>query len=127
MCLFQHVPVEFQPGKLPVAVEAGIIECHTRQSYTLNLRFAASLYSKTERSAQNNVPERTIAAGRVKTQANARLRTVPHCSPLRFAAIVPATPDESTCVVLTGSPKKSAAPMVAMAVISAAAPCPYAR
>ena len=41
--------------------------------------------------------------------------------------MVPATPDESTCVVLTGKPNQSAAPIVAMAVISAAAPCAYVR
>jgi hypothetical protein len=35
--------------------------------------------------------------------------------------MVPATPEESTCVVLTGRPNPSAAPMVTMAVISAAA------
>jgi hypothetical protein len=34
--------------------------------------------------------------------------------------MVPATPDDNTCVVLTGKPKPSAAPMVAIAVISAA-------
>ena len=44
--------------------------------------------------------------------------------PVWFAAIVPATPDERTCVVLTGKPNQSAAPMVNMAVISAAAPWP---
>jgi len=61
-------------------------------------------------------------AGSVSTQAMARLRTVDHCRPEWFAAIVPAMPDESTCVVLTGMPNQSAAPMVSMAVISAAAP-----
>ena len=37
-----------------------------------------------------------IAAGKVSTQAITRLRIVDNCSPDRFAAIVPATPDEST-------------------------------
>ena len=36
--------------------------------------------------------------------------------------MVPATPEDKTCVVLAGSPKASAAPIVAIAVISAAAP-----
>jgi hypothetical protein len=35
---------------------------------------------------------------------------------------VPATPDDSTCVVLTGNPNQSAAPIVNMATISADAP-----
>ncbi len=30
-----------------------------------------------------------------------KLRTVPHCSPDLLATIVPATPEENTCVVLT--------------------------
>ena len=32
------------------------------------------------------------------------LRMVDHCSPEPFAAMVPATPEESTWVVLTGRP-----------------------
>src|SRR5260370_448464 len=43
--------------------------------------------------------------GRVSTQAINRLRTVAHCKPDLFATIVPATPDDSTCVVLTGNPR----------------------
>src|SRR5207248_2858620 len=74
------------------------------------------------RRAQNRNDARTIEAGKVSTQAIKRLRTVDHCRPEWFAAMVPATPDESTCVVLTGSPRASAAPIVAIAVISAAAP-----
>ncbi len=65
-----------------------------------------------------------IAAGSVSTQAIAMLRTVDHCMPEPFATIVPATPDESTCVVETGRPKPSAAPIVAAATIYAAAPWP---
>ena len=42
----------------------------------------------------------------------------------RFAAIGPATPDESTCVVLTGRPNQSASPIVPIATSSADAPCP---
>ena len=68
-----------------------------------------------------------MAAGRVSTQASSRLRTVLICRPDEFAKIVPATPEDKTCVVLTGKPKKSAAPIVAIAVISAAAPCAYVR
>ena len=73
---------------------------------------------------QNRKPASIIEMGRVRTQAMARLRTVDHCRPEWLAAMVPAMPDESTCVVLTGRPYQSASPMVNMAVISAAAPCP---
>ena len=75
------------------------------------------------RKSQNKDPASMMDAGSVRTQAMARLRTVPHCSPEWLAAMVPATPEDSTCVVLTGMPNQSAAPMVNMAVISAAAPC----
>ena len=65
-----------------------------------------------------------IAAGSVVTHAKIKLRIVDHCRPERFAAMVPATPDDNTWVVLTGQPQTSAAPMVAMAMISAEAPYP---
>jgi len=71
---------------------------------------------------QNRNPASIIEAGRVSSQAIARLRTVDHCNPEWFAAMVPAMPEDSTCVVLTGSPNQSAAPIVNIAVISAAAP-----
>ncbi len=45
-----------------------------------------------------------IDAGSVNTHAISRLRTVDHCRPDPLAAIVPATPDDNTCVVETGSP-----------------------
>jgi hypothetical protein len=45
-----------------------------------------------------------MAAGRVNTQADAMLRIVLHCRPEPFAAIVPATPLDSTWVVETGKP-----------------------
>src|SRR5262249_58578747 len=51
--------------------------------------------------------------------------TVPHCRPERLAAIVPATPDDSTCMVETGSPNMSAAAMVLIATTSALAPWAY--
>ena len=70
------------------------------------------------------MPARIIAAGNVSTQAIAMLRTVDHCIPEPLATIVPATPEESTWVVETGRPKPSAAPIVAAAMISAAAPWP---
>ena len=73
---------------------------------------------------QKSEADKIMEAGRVSTHAMARFRTVLHCSPVWLAAMVPATPDESTWVVLTGSPNQSAAPMVNIAVISAAAPCP---
>ena len=52
---------------------------------------------------------------------------MPHCKPDPFAAIVPATPDDNTCVVDTGNPYTSAAPIVSIATSSADAPCPYVR
>ena len=64
-----------------------------------------------------------IAAGSVSTQATARLRSVAICSPEWFAAMVPATPEDSTCVVETGKPNMSAAPIVSIATTSAEAPC----
>jgi len=45
-----------------------------------------------------------MAAGSVKTHAKAMLRTVESWSPDPFADIVPAIPDDSTCVVDTGKP-----------------------
>ena len=51
-----------------------------------------------------SVAESVIAAARVRTQASSRLRTVEPCRPEPFAAIVPATPDDSTWVVDTGRP-----------------------
>ena len=68
-----------------------------------------------------------MAAGSVNTHASSRFFTVDICKPERFAVIVPATPEDKTCVVLTGSPNQSAAPIVNIAVISAAAPCAYVR
>ena len=59
----------------------------------------------------------------VVTHAAAMLRTVAHCRPEPLAAIVPAMPDDRICVVLTGRPYMSAAPIVSMATISAEAPC----
>src|SRR5579862_9656450 len=79
------------------------------------------------RNVQNSSAERQMEAGSVKIQAIARFLTVAHCNPEWFAIIVPATPEDNTCVVLTGNPNQSAAPIVAIAVISAAAPCPYVR
>ena len=43
--------------------------------------------------------DNAIEAGKVSTQASSILRTVDHCRPEPFAAIVPATPDDKTCVV----------------------------
>jgi hypothetical protein len=71
--------------------------------------------STTARTPRTGNPASIIEAGSVSTHAIARLRTVDHCSPEWFAAMVPAIPDDSTCVVLTGSPNQSAAPMVNMA------------
>ena len=48
-------------------------------------------------------PAIIIAQGNVSTHAIKRLRIVFICTPEPFAAIVPATPEESTWVVETGS------------------------
>src|ERR1700757_4964107 len=74
------------------------------------------------RNSANSRPDSSAAAGRVNTQAAAMFLIVENCSPLLFAAIVPATPELNTCVVLTGSPKLSAAKIVPMATSSAVAP-----
>ena len=58
------------------------------------------------------MPESSAATGSVKTHAAAMLRMVEICNPLLLAAMVPATPELSTCVVETGRPKLSAAEMV---------------
>ena len=55
-------------------------------------------------NTQYNVPEITMAAGNVNTQAMAILRTVESCNPEPFAAMVPAMPEERTWVVETGRP-----------------------
>jgi hypothetical protein len=47
-------------------------------------------------NSQYNEPDSRIAAGIVSTQAISRLRMVFICRPERFAAIVPATPDDNT-------------------------------
>src|SRR5579872_5086029 len=74
------------------------------------------------RNSQNSEPDSNAATGSVKTHAAAMLRRVDIWSPLRLAAMVPATPELRTWVVLTGRPKLSAAEMVAMATNSAQAP-----
>jgi hypothetical protein len=76
------------------------------------------------RNTKKRNAERAIAQGRVKTQASAILRRVDICTPEPLAAIVPATPEERTWVVETGRPKLSAAAIVPIATISAAAPWP---
>jgi hypothetical protein len=63
------------------------------------------------------------AHGQGGTQASSKLRKVAICRPDLFAAIAPATPEESTWVVLTGKPYRSAKPMVIIAIVSAEAPC----
>jgi hypothetical protein len=76
--------------------------------------------------AEYNVEERrqSIAQDRVNNQASARLRGVDIRTPEPLAAIEPATPEDSTWVVETGRPKLSAAAIVPIATISAAAPWP---
>src|SRR6516164_1820425 len=53
---------------------------------------------------QNRSADNPIDAGSVSTHAISRLRMVDICRPDLFAHMVPATPDDKTCVVLTGSP-----------------------
>ena len=61
-------------------------------------------------------------AGNVRTQASSKFRKVPDCKPDRLAAIAPATPEERTCVVLTGSPNSVAKTIVIIVTISADTP-----
>ena len=63
----------------------------------------------------------------MSTHASRIFRAVPPCTPDPFAAIVPAIPLDTTCVVLTGSFTHTAARIVAAATTSAAAPCAYVR
>lgn len=58
--------------------------------------------------AKSSAPKNTHT-GIVNSQARARLRTVPICRPEPLAVMVPATAEESTWVVLTGKPARSAA------------------
>jgi hypothetical protein len=59
---------------------------------------------------QKREPESTIDTGSVKTPGHQQVPDGPPLQPGVVAAIVPATPDDSTCVVLSGRPKASAAP-----------------
>ncbi len=56
---------------------------------------------------QNRHPARSMVTGKVSTHADRIFRMVPTCRFRRppCATIVPATPDDKTWVVLTGSPK----------------------
>ena len=66
-----------------------------------------------------------MATGKVSTQAKRIFLIVPACKFLMplLATIVPAMPEESACVVLTGSLKNEAKPIVVAATNSAEAPC----
>ena len=73
----------------------------------------------------NNVAERMIDTGKVSTHAITIFVIVFACkflTPL-LATIAPAIPEESVCVVLTGSFHTEAIPIVAAATNSAEAPC----
>jgi hypothetical protein len=52
-------------------------------------------------NSQKRQRESSAATGNVKTYASGISRSVDICGPLLFAAIVPATPEKSRCVVLT--------------------------
>ena len=56
------------------------------------------------RAVAKSVAPRKMHTGSVSTQAMRMLMSVSLCRPERLAAIVPAMPEESTWVVLTGSP-----------------------
>jgi hypothetical protein len=73
--------------------------------------------------SQNKIPERRIDAGRVNSHTIAKFLTLVHWRPERLAAIVPATPEDKTCVVLTGDPNASATSIVPIATRSAQATC----
>src|SRR3982750_4427023 len=73
-------------------------------------------------NSQYRLPDSRIAAGSVSTHAINRLRMVFICNPPPLATMVPATPDDNTCVVDTGKPNMSAAPIVNIATVSAEAP-----
>ena len=65
-----------------------------------------------------------ITTGRVRNHAIRIFLTVSGCrffTPL-LATMLPAIPEESTCVVLTGKPYRDDKPMVLAATISALAP-----
>ena len=81
------------------------------------------LVERPSENSTNRLADSIMATGSVSTQAIARFRTVFHCRPEPFAAIVPAMPDDSTWVVETGRPMTSAAPIVPMVTSSADAPC----
>ena len=66
------------------------------------LVFGSFRYEEKCRNAQNSVDESMIEIGSVNTHAIIRLRTVAHWRPDLLAHIVPATPDDSTCVMLAG-------------------------
>ena len=55
-------------------------------------------------NVQNKTADSPMDAGNVNTHAISKLRMVDIWSPDLLAHIVPATPDDNTCVVLTGSP-----------------------
>src|SRR5215470_13613741 len=74
-------------------------------------RHARRSFARVQKMLTNNtnrLAESVMAQGRVRTQAISRLRTVSHCRPEPLTAMVPATPDDSTWVVETGSQKTSA-------------------
>ena len=53
-------------------------------------------------ASQKKMADSNIDMGKVSTQAMRMVRMVPLCTPLRLATIVPAMPEERTCVVETG-------------------------
>ena len=86
------MPVTQWRGICAVAVR--VMPAHPARRQSQNM-WAKSQYSE---------PDNKIAAGSVSIQAISRLRMVDICSPDLLAAMVPATPDDSTWVVDTGNP-----------------------
>lgn len=77
-----------------------------------------------ERSNRNRPPETTTVTGNVSIQAMKMLRMVFFCRFLMplLATMLPAMPDDNTCVVLTGRPNDVESPMVVAATNSEEAP-----
>ena len=70
-----------------------------RKNETVTIQLTTSARKITKR-----IPDNSMVAGKVRNQASSKLRTVPNWMPDRSAAMVPATPEAKTCVVLTGRP-----------------------
>lgn len=68
-----------------------------------------------------------IVTGRVTNHAIAMPDNMPHCKPTPAATIVPAIPEVTMWVVLTGNPLNPEKPIKTLDTVSAAAPCAGVR